>query len=103
MIVDFRRVAGRERRGERRRALGLDADHLDAMVEPGGDPRDQPAAADGDEHGVERGQAESGEILLPFEPDRALAGDRFRRVIGVDFERAGWRRHRRRTSACASK
>ncbi len=66
------------------RTLRLDPDYLDPSGEPGGDAGDQPAAADGDEHRVERGQAEAREIRLPFERDRAGAGDRLGRVIRMD-------------------
>ena len=68
---------------QRARALRLDADHLDAAAVPRRDAGDQPAAADRDQNGVELGR-----ILFPFEPDRALAGDRLGRVIGVHRKRA---------------
>ena len=93
---------GVEGRVERARALGLDADHLDPAGEPGGDAGDEAAAADRDEHRVERRQAEAGEVLLPFERDRAGARDRLGRVVGVDRRARRFRRHRRRKRSCAS-
>ena len=87
---DVDRAAGFERRMQRARTFRLDADDLDPSGEPGGDAGDQPAAADRDEHRVERRQGEALKVLLPFEGDRAGAGDRLGRVVGVDFERAAF-------------
>ena len=70
---------------QRARTLRLDADDLDPPGEPGGDAGDQPSAADGDKHRVERRQGETREVLLPFEGDRAGPGDRLGRVVGMDL------------------
>ena len=71
--VDVDRLAGRQRRRERRDGLDLHADDLD--VRPRGLDRDrdaagQPAAAD--RHDDLR---EVGHVLEQLEPERALAGD----------------------------
>ena len=54
-------------------------------------PAIEAAAADRDQHRVDRRQAEAGEVLFPFQPDRALAGDRRRGRVGVDRQRAAFR------------
>ena len=77
---------GFERGMQAARAFRLDADDLHAAAVPGRDPGDQSAAADRDQHGVEVGR-----ILLPFEPDGALPGDRLGGVIGMHRQRAALR------------
>ena len=62
-----------ERGAHRRRARGLDADDADAgrvPAERGGDARDEPAAADGDDHDLGLGR-----LLGELEADGALPGD----------------------------
>src|SRR5205823_3798055 len=70
-------VEGRAHAGDRR---GLDADHA-YLGPPGLDgqrhPRDEAAAADGQQHGVD-----VGELIEQLEADRALAGDDARVVEG---------------------
>jgi hypothetical protein len=72
------------------RTFGLDADDFDPVGEPGGDAGNQPAAADRDEDGVKRRQAQSSQVPLPFEPDRSRAGDRLGRIERVDLQRAAF-------------
>jgi len=61
----------------------LDADHLDAVLTPGGDAADESATADGNEQGIEVRR-----LLLEFETNRALAEQRLGLVIRVYRERA---------------
>ena len=93
----------RSPRASARAALRLDGDRCArGRRSRGGDPGDQPAAADGDDHGVGVGR-----VLLDLEPDGARAGDHDRVVERV-HERAarlvasgarGARRPRRGRSA----
>src|SRR5271170_6762997 len=55
--------------------------------EPRRDSRDQSAAADRDQHGVERRRAEPRQILLPFPAHGSLAGDGRGGIVGVNGER----------------
>jgi hypothetical protein len=73
------------------RTFRLDAHDLDAAPKPGGDARDEPAAADRDEDGVELVEASAFEVLLPLERNRPLARDRFDRIVRMDQERAALR------------
>ena len=65
--VDANALARLERGVSAGARLGLDAD--DAAVDGGGDARDEPAAADGDDD-----RRDVGEVLEDLEPERALAG-----------------------------
>ncbi len=77
--ADIDRPAGLQRRMERARTLGLDADHLHLAAEPDRHARDEPAAAGRHQHRIEPAR-----LLLPFECDRALALDRRPSVEGMD-------------------
>jgi hypothetical protein len=70
-------LAGGERAVEGRGQLRLDADEIDPPGIPGGDAADQPAAAEGDEQGIEIGR-----ILLELEAEAALAEKGFRLAPG---------------------
>ena len=71
-------LPGRKRARQRSRAFRLYAYDAHPALEPGRDARDETAAADGDEDGVEGRR-----LLLPFQPDGALAGHRRPRIIGM--------------------
>ena len=68
---------------QRRRQPGLDADHLDAALVPGGDAADQAAAADRDQQRIEVGR-----LLLELEADAARAQHGLDLVEGVHGQRA---------------
>ena len=68
---------------------GSTADDADAAGVPGGDAADQPAAADRHQQRVDLRR-----VGLDLEPDRALAEQRLRLVVGVHRERAGSRDER---------
>ena len=92
-------LAGAQHRGQ---LLRLDADHANlgvGLFERAGDAADEPAAADGNDHGFQVGN-----LFQQFQADGALAGDDLRVVEGMDegaalFERggAGPRRRLRRS------
>ena len=90
------RLAALERGGIGRAGRDLHADDLDLGprgLDGDGDPRGQPAAADG--HDDAR---EVGHVLEQLEPERALAGDDVRVVVGV-HEGGALRRPRARARA----
>ena len=68
---------------QRRAEFRLDADDLHVAGKVRRHAADQPAAADGDQHGVEVRR-----LTPPFERRRALPDQRFRLVVGVDEEPA---------------
>ena len=76
---------------KRARTFRLDANDLDAALEPGGYAGDKAAAAHRDEDRVELLKPQSLEVLLPLERDRPLARDRFDRIVRMDQERAAFR------------
>ena len=85
------RAAGLERGMQAARALGLDADDLDAACQPRRDAGDQPAAADRHQHGVERSRR-AGPLptRAPTVPCPAM------RLGGVEGMHRAARRSRRR-------
>ena len=97
-------LAGAHRAQHRVGVDGLHADHLDLgphRLDVGGDAGDQPAAADGDEHRVDRALV----LAQDLHRDRALAGDHVRVVEGVHEGQALRAsrvpaRARRRRSSC---
>ncbi len=86
---DHDRFTGRERRGHRRAALGLHADHPDAVPAPGRDPGERPAAADAHQHRVDVGH-----LLLDLDPERPLTGDHLGLIERVHHQRTGLSRSR---------
>ena len=79
--------AGDERVAVRRAGLDLDADdaHLGPrLLDDAGDPADQPAAAEGDDH---RGEVR--DVLEQLQAQRRLAGDHVRVVERMDERGAG--------------
>ena len=78
------RPAGLQRLRQRGRGLRLDPDHPDLALVPGGDAADQPAAADGNQQGVE-----IDDLLLELEADRTLTEQRLILIEGMNRERAG--------------
>ena len=82
------RVPGPQGLEERRRRLGLDADHGHPPAVPGGDAADEAAAADGHQQRVEQ------RLLLELQRERALPEQRLGLIVGVHGQRAGLARPR---------
>ena len=74
------RAPGRQGAGECRSAVGLCADHADGTVVAGGNAGQQPATADGGDHG-----AYAGGLLLQLEGEGAGTHDCLARVVGVNL------------------
>ena len=82
-VVERHPLPGGERTDHRVGVLDLDADHLDLRadgLDVGGDPRDQTAAADGDEDRLDRPLA----LAEQLHRDRPLPGDHVRVVERMD-------------------
>jgi hypothetical protein len=79
--VELLALALLQRGSDARGALGLDADHagVGPALDRGGHSRDQPAAADRDDHGIHLG-----EFLDDFQAERPLPGHHVGVVEGVD-------------------
>jgi hypothetical protein len=78
------RLVRLQRGVKRARTFRLDADDLDPTLKPSGHAGNKSAAANRDEDRIEPIEPESLEVLLPFEPHRALAGDCLDRIVRMD-------------------